>query len=198
MSLRYKILIYWDQILSRFFCLFSFLCLHPNGWLRNLCLDIKSIESEEAEIQNNYKTESRLLCYLKKITVQYLKNQSDGDRSPFLYYTHAIDSNECGNFLGLGDFITYNTLLLLILSPISSIATKLYVTFGCIISIIIGLLLTYWLGRSVKQSCLPGVPLSVITFSTYIFFLDIFMTHPNDCTELPFKLNHIDVNKYLN
>ncbi len=136
--------------------------------------------------------------YLKKVIVEYLKNQSSEDRSPFCYYTHAIGSNICGILLGFGDFFTYNILLLLIIAPLSSIPTKVLVTFGCMISIIIGLLATYWLGEWQKRTCLPGVPLPVILFSTYILLLDIFMTHPIECIEFSSMIDRIDIDTLSN
>ena len=151
-----------------------------------MCSNSKALASEQTKFEDNYGTSSNqtgVSCYLKKIIVQYLINHSDGDRPPFLYYTRAIGNDRHGTALGFGDFLVYNILLLLVLPPFSSIVIKLYVTFGCIVSIITGLLATYWLGQWRKQTFLPGVPLPVVVFSTYILLLDIFMTHPSDCVE---------------
>ena len=145
---------------------FSFFCLHPNGWLRKFWVDIRTIKLEEIKIQNDKKLKTlnyqeKLKNYLKKMIVQYFKMPVDGNRFPFMYYTHPQDSDEYGFGLGVGDFLTYNTLLLLIFSRFSSIITKLHIAFGCIMCINIGVVLTNTLGKLMKQNALRGVPLPV-------------------------------------
>lgn len=183
-------------ILTSVFFLFSFFCLHPNSWLRNFYLDIKTIQLEEAEIRNDERVDvcnyqKKLIYYLKKMIIQYWKKQSHGDRPPFLYYTHSQDSYERGFHIGAGDFLAYNILLLLIISSYSSVIMKLYIAFGCIICILIGLILTFELGNLMKQNILPGVPLPVMIFSTYVVFLDIFIKDPIDCVEFPSRFVHV-------
>ena len=134
---------------------------------------------------------------LKKWLIQYWKSQFDGDHLPFLYYTHPADIRDHGCCMGAGDFVTYNTLLLLALTPFPSVIIRLYITFGCIISVIIGLLVTNALGELVKQNILPAIPLPVVMYSAYIIFLDISSTHPSDCLEFSSEPIHVAEEKYL-
>jgi hypothetical protein len=80
-----------------------------------------------------------------------------------------------GGSLGCGDFLLYNILVLLALPPSSSLITKICVTFGSIISVQIGYLLTYLLCCLAKKYSAPGAPLPVITVSVYLFILDLIM-----------------------
>ena len=195
------VLIQWNNL--EIYFTFSFLCLHPNGWLRNLVNDTKTVELKETETRNNGKiacinNPMGIMYSLKKLLIQYWESQFDGDRLPFLYYTHPAGTEDDGCSIGAGDFITYNTLLLLAITPFPSVMIRLYITFGCMISVIIGLLVTNALGQLVKQNILPGVPLPVVIYSAYILFLDIFSTHPSDCSEFSSERIHIAEEKYLN
>jgi len=101
------------------------------------------------------------------------------------YYIHGIDKWKTSASLGLGDFFTYNILVLFALPPSSSMIIKICVTLGSIVSVQIGCLLACWLRRLTKTSLGPGVPLPVITVSMYIFILNIIIpTNHNQCIEL--------------
>ena len=104
---------------------------------------------------------------------------------PWIYYVKGIDKWETSDYLGLVDIILYNILTLLALPPSSSIMIKMLVTLGSIVSVQVGSWLTYWLCSLVKIISAPGVPLPVITFSIYLFVLNIIMpTNLNECVEL--------------
>jgi hypothetical protein len=77
--------------------------------------------------------------------------------------------------LGLGDFQIFNLMLLLILSPVSSMTTKIYITIGHIIAIQIGQEATDRLGRFYNQCLQPALPLPVIFFSLYAILLNTFV-----------------------
>ena len=94
------------------------------------------------------------------------------------YYTHGVDEYGKGGSLGYGDFFDYNLLVLFVLPPSSSLMTKIYVAFGAILSVQLGSLLTHLLQRLAKKYSAPGVPLPVITVSTYLFILGLIM--PNE------------------
>jgi hypothetical protein len=84
------------------------------------------------------------------------------------YYIHGIDKWETSALLGLGDFFTYNLLILFALPSSSSMIIKICVTLGSIVSVQIGCLLTCWLRLLTKTHSVPGVPLPVITVSMYL------------------------------
>jgi hypothetical protein len=77
--------------------------------------------------------------------------------------------------LGIGDYLAFNFMSLLIIDPLWSITTKLYVLIGCIISIHIGhfimrIVQFFWQGSS-----MPVLPFCVIAFSAYATFIYPFM-----------------------
>ena len=99
-----------------------------------------------------------------------------------LYYTKGVNKWNMGGSLGGGDFLVYNTLVLFTLPSSSSLITKICVTFGSIVCVQIGSLLTYLLQRLAKKYSSPGVPLSVITVSVYLFILDLIIPNKfNQC-----------------
>jgi hypothetical protein len=101
---------------------------------------------------------------------------------PRFYYTKGVNKWEIGGSLGGGDFLVYNILVLFALPPSSSLITKICVTFGSIISVQIGSLLTYLLRRLAKKYSGPGVPLPVISVSVYLFILDLIIPNKfNQC-----------------
>ncbi len=101
------------------------------------------------------------------------------------YYIRGIDKWKTSGSLGLIDLFVYNMLLLLALPPSSSIIVKVCVTFGMIVGVQVGSLLTYWLYSVMKQLSAPGVPLPIITASIYLFILDIIIPNNfNQCIEL--------------
>ena len=75
--------------------------------------------------------------------------------------------------LGFGDLLLYNLMLLLALpaSPSSSMITQLWITGGSIISINIAFLITRRLLKTYRLRVAPGLPLPVMTFTTYIILL---------------------------
>ncbi len=89
-----------------------------------------------------------------------------------------------GRLLGFGDFTVYNVLLLIALSLFSSTEAKLWVAFGFIISNIIGQLGTYYFKRLWKLNGMPGMPLPMICFSTYVLLLDVMITSSHECDSL--------------
>jgi hypothetical protein len=95
-------------------------------------------------------------------------------RSAF-YYTEGVNKWKKSGSVGYGDFLIYNILVLIALPSSSSLITKICVTFGSIISVQIGSLLTYLLRCLTKKYSAPGVPLPVITVSVYLFILDLIM-----------------------
>jgi hypothetical protein len=113
------------------------------------------------------------------------KLSTDGKPSLFgSYHTWNFDddddeSDQKNNraTLGLGDFQIFNLMLLLILSPVSSMTTKIYITIGHIIAIQIGQEATDRLGRFYNQYLQPALPLPVIFFSLYAILLNTFVEY---------------------
>jgi hypothetical protein len=102
-----------------------------------------------------------------------------------MYYVKGVDKWKKSGSLGFGDFFVYNLLVVLALPPSSSIITKMCLTFGSIISVQVGSLLTDWLSSLVNKQPVPGVPLPVITVSTYLLILNIIIPEKfNQCIGL--------------
>ena len=96
------------------------------------------------------------------------------------------DANGEGNgtIIGLDDIFVYDILLLLVLSPFSSMTTKILVTFGCIVSVQVGYVGTKVLfGILWKTAPMPSLPLPIITFSIYFLILSIITTELSQCIE---------------
>ncbi len=142
-----------NEMINVFFLLkFSFLCLHYRG--------VFHIPSSNTQILNSKHVNPR----------------------PGSYYVGDQNGEKIGTRIGLGDFVVYNLLLLLILSPYSSIRTKIFLTLGCIISVQIGYIGTIIIfDRLWKNLTVPGIPLPVITFSIYLFIVNIIKTSLNQC-----------------
>lgn len=79
--------------------------------------------------------------------------------------------------LGLGDFLMFNFMLLLVLNPLLSLRTNIFIFLGHIIAVHIGQEGTRQLGIIYQQSIQPALPLPVITFSTYALFLYSFLQY---------------------
>lgn len=145
-------LFYLHIIVLLFFFLNRFLCLHPDGRFYNRKPAEELLKSELSIPYDFYST----------------------------WYFNDNESDEQGDeegeeqVLGLGDFYTYNLMLLSILSPLSSMITKMFVTVGYIIFVQMGSEGTIRLGRLYNQNITPGVPLPVIFVSMYTFILDMF------------------------
>jgi len=104
---------------------------------------------------------------------------------PDTYYVGDANSKTITR-IGLGDFFIYNTLLLLVLSPLSSMTTKILVTFGCIVSVQIGYVGTRVLfNRLWKNITVPALPLPLIAFSIYFLIVGIVTTRPSQCIQDP-------------
>ena len=85
-------------------------------------------------------------------------------------------------FLGLGDFFLFNTMVLVILPPMWSMARKIVVVVGCIISIHVGQYGTVCMGRFWRLHRAPALPFPVVTFSIYAMIVNAIMRYiNNDC-----------------
>ncbi|CAF3419174.1 unnamed protein product [Rotaria socialis] len=98
-------------------------------------------------------------------------------------YTWNFDDNETDQTqnnrasLGTSDFLILNLMLLLILPPVSSMATKVYVAIGHIIAIQIDQKGTSRFGCSFNQYLLSALPLPVIFSSLYAILLNAFVQY---------------------
>ncbi|CAF4888147.1 unnamed protein product [Rotaria socialis] len=112
-------------------------------------------------------------------------NELSTDGKPSLigfYYSWNFDDNESDQSnsracLGLADFAIFNFMLLLILPPLSSARTKVYITIGHIIAVQIGQELTNHLECMYNQWVQPGVPLPVIVVLFYAILLNTFIEY---------------------
>jgi hypothetical protein len=101
------------------------------------------------------------------------------------YYVGGANGERKGGALGLADFLVYDILLLLVLSPPLSLAIKILMTIGCIISIQIGYFVTIVIFEMMwKLDEVPAFPLPIITFSIYILILDAITSLSNQCLGL--------------
>jgi hypothetical protein len=95
---------------------------------------------------------------------------------PFCYYSHDIeDEIEITEFqmIGGGDFMKYDCLLLWLLTPFLSLKIQLFILFGFILCIQIGIYLTIWIASRLKETNIPGTPIPVIVISIYAFVLSL-------------------------
>jgi hypothetical protein len=127
--------------------MFSFACLHPRGYLRG----------DHTASPN-------------PLAVGCPKYPS-GQYYPRDYETNG--GNVCS--LGFADFLVYNMMVLFPWYPLASMSTRLWILCGSIISIHIGNAGTLAMQRFWKQASMPGLPLPVMTFSTYTLFLNAIM-----------------------
>jgi len=105
------------------------------------------------------------------------------NRYPGVYYTRDIGRG--GSYLGYGDFLFYNLLILFVLPQSSSIIIKMCVTLGSILCVQVGYMTTIYLGWFYKQDCIPGLPLPVITVSIYFVILTTLMwTSTTNCVNV--------------
>jgi hypothetical protein len=114
--------------------------------------------------------QSPLYNGLFKHTFYYVSDPRDG----------VMDKDKHGAMLGLGDFISYNLMLLFVLPPLLPMTTKIFVAVGGIISVQVGYMATIWIAAiwRVKNGT-PALPLPVITYSIYAILVDIFMNYSN-------------------
>jgi hypothetical protein len=100
---------------------------------------------------------------------EYSVNEEDDDDDNQTDYNYDYTS------LGLGDFLAFNLMSLMIMNPLWSTITKMCVFFGCIVSIHIGhgiiiIVQSYW-----QENGMPAVPFATISFSAYAIVLNIIM-----------------------
>ncbi|CAF1413848.1 unnamed protein product [Rotaria magnacalcarata] len=99
------------------------------------------------------------------------------------YYTWNFDDDELvdrknnRSSLGIGDFLIFNLMLLLIVPSGSSMTTKVCIAIGHIIAIQIGQIATSWFGCYFNQYLLPALPLPVVCFSLYAILLNAFVQY---------------------
>ena len=93
----------------------------------------------------------------------------------FSYYTFdvedGIDSMKGYAVLGGVDFDTYNLFLLWIFPRASSMIIQLCVFFGLVITIQLGLWLTYWFGKRWDEFIGPNLHCPVVFVSAYALVL---------------------------
>lgn len=143
--------------------LFSVNCLHKNGRFHNILSTI----SDKVAIPGcyyPYDCENMTIC---KSNSKYPDIYLDGK---------PLNINL--EFMGRGDFFVFNIMGLLVMDPLWPISTKIYVFIGCMISIHIGVYMLCLVQIHWKQNIMPGLPFSVITFSTYAVLIHSFMSNP--------------------
>ena len=134
---------------SAFFHLHRFDCLHPRGHL----YDGSSLAPRDDAL----------------------------DCIEYYYFTGELDENghiersENVSWLGLGDFLFYNLMLLWILPPLSSMATQTCVAIGHIITIQIGEAISSRLIEFYGRRSFPGLPVPIVAVSLYALVLDVFI-----------------------
>jgi hypothetical protein len=89
--------------------------------------------------------------------------------------SYEENTHNIGNVFGLGDFVVFNTMILLILQPEWSLTIRMLVVFGCIISIQVGHRGSIFFQQLWSLNFSPAIPCPVITFSMYTIILDVIM-----------------------
>jgi hypothetical protein len=77
--------------------------------------------------------------------------------------------------VGVGDFIAFNLMVLLIMDPLWPTTTKIYIFIGCVVSIQIGRFIMTIVQLYLEEPCMPALPFAVIPFSAYTIFVYYFM-----------------------
>ncbi len=121
------------------------------------------------QFQPNWRKKKRNSCSPSTNEVSERRKK----RLPGCYYVKGIDKWKQSHVLGLGDFFIYNILVLISIPSSASLIIKICVALGTLISVQIGYLIMHRLQHLMKIVSAPGVPLPVITASTYMFFLNI-------------------------
>ena len=129
---------------------------------------------------------SSVLCLHPRGWLRILSNREAKLGIPLGYvdpYYTGIGGEREGASLGLGDFVVYNLMVLLALSPSlsSPMVVQLWTAVGAMISIEIGYLTMVWIQWGYQLIVLPGVPLPVVTYTTYVLLLDMIHNNPNPC-----------------
>jgi hypothetical protein len=95
-----------------------------------------------------------------------------------------VDEYQKGDNIGFIDLLIFDILILLAIPQSLSVAIKMCVTFGSIISVLVGFILTLLSMRLMKLGSMPCIPLPVMIASIYLFFLDIIMPNASECVGL--------------
>jgi hypothetical protein len=107
-----------------------------------------------------------------------------------VYDINELDDDvENGNVsfpvIGFGDFFFFDLLLLFVMPNISSITTRAWIAFGCIISVQLADLLTCSMLPDDSFKSLPGVPFPTIATTAYAIIVDAIIQYSNlDCEDL--------------
>ena len=99
------------------------------------------------------------------------------NQPPGFYVTHDVDHDDDDeNFesIGLGDFLIYNWMLLIIMPLFIPVQEKTIVLIGHIVSVQVGLWMTRLLGDYWECDRLPALPCSVVFVSFYTLLVDHF------------------------
>ncbi len=107
-----------------------------------------------------------------------LKNKEFVDDEKYLdksKLTYKRKNSIGGHALGLGDFFIFNLMILFILQPEWSITIKIFVVFGCIISIQVGHYGTLHLLKIWQLNNGPALPFPVVAFSMYTIIICVFI-----------------------
>ncbi len=140
--------------------MFRYACLHPRGRFR---YQNKTISTDSSISKSS--TFPRFCYYTHDI-----ENEND---------TYVLDECLC---LGGCDFCIYNLLLIWVLPPLASIEIQLFILFGFIISLQIGMVTSGWLQKLWDTTGMPGTLFPVITISAYAIILDVVMKNfDTDC-----------------
>ena len=131
------------------------------------------------EIGNsNYDNANHNETFLVDNNVDYLSLTMDDENVDHL--SGGITDYNCSYFfLGLGDFLAFNLMSLVITNPLWPTTTKLYVFIGCVITIQIGFFITKIVQRYWQESTMPYLPVPIITFSAYAIIVDYLMYNTN-------------------
>ena len=101
--------------------------------------------------------------------------------TPCVCFTKGVDEYKKDGYIGFMDLLIFDVLVLMVIPQSFSVAIKVYVTFGSMISILVGFLLAYLFMRLMKLRTIPGIPLPIMIISVYLFFLDIIMPYGSEC-----------------
>ncbi|CAM4888284.1 unnamed protein product [Rotaria socialis] len=93
--------------------------------------------------------------------------------------------DKCNSFLGWGDFLIFNILLLLVIPTNSSITIRTCIAFGCIVSVQLADICTDSLLHYTDSDSLPALPLPTIAATAYAIVVDAIIEYSNlNCENL--------------
>jgi hypothetical protein len=166
----------------------SFTCLHSNGRLRNL----RSTAFTPLSPTDIYYPQDledlwhRIKVFMNDNCLKWqdINNDNCVDivenfNDKHFYSTKSFDNRYCLLSLGLGDFIAFNLMVLMSLSPCWSMTKKIFVVFGSIISIQLGQWSMRVSHHLFAETRLPALPFSVIPFSIYTVIVNSVMEYMN-------------------